>query len=103
MFTPAGRFDSSGSDDTNATGIERVRRVLRNFTALAVRQHLRTEVDAGRALPNLTENELKLVRYIVDGSYDWSAFLANRSSADSRSQAAEQTHGIERASRARRA
>ena len=64
-----------------------MRRFLRNFTALAVRQHLRSEVEAGRALPDLTENELELVRFIVDGPFDWSAFLADRSSADSRSQA----------------
>lgn len=68
--------------------MERVRRFLRNYTALAVREHLRSEVEAGRTLPNLTENELELVRFIVDGSFDWSAFLADRSSEDSRSQAA---------------
>jgi hypothetical protein len=74
--------------------MERVRRFLRNFTALAVREHLRSQVEAGRALPNLTENEVELVRFIVDGSFDWNAFLADRSSEESRSQAAWQTRGI---------
>jgi hypothetical protein len=55
--------------------MERVRRFLRNYTALAVREHLRSEVEARRASPNLTENELELVRFIVDGSFDWNAFL----------------------------
>ena len=42
-------------------------------------EHLRSEVEAGRTLPKLTKNELELVRFIVDGSFDWNAFLAERS------------------------
>ena len=70
-----------------------MRRFLRNFTALAVREHLRSEVEAGRGVPKLTENEVELVRFIVDGSFDWNAFLANRASADSRSPSAVATGG----------
>ena len=90
---PAAAIDPSGPDGTNAKivlpadrerrgattrrhpGMERVRRFLRNYTALAVREHLRSEVEARRASPNLTENELELVRFIVGGSFDWNAFL----------------------------
>jgi hypothetical protein len=61
-----------------------MKRFLRNFTALAVRQHLRSEVEARRAFPDLTENEVELVRFIVDGSFDWNAFLADNRAVDSR-------------------
>ncbi|HET9322339.1 MAG TPA: hypothetical protein VFO03_00555 [Gaiellaceae bacterium] len=54
-----------------------MRRLLRNFTALAVREHLRSETS--RSSPRLTKNEVELVRFIVDGSFDWNAFLAERS------------------------
>ena len=54
-----------------------VRYFLRNFTASAVREHLRSQVDAGS--PALTANEIELVRYIRDGSFDWGALLDGRS------------------------
>jgi hypothetical protein len=56
-----------------------MRRFLRNFTALAVREHLRSQVETRRASPDLTENEIELVRFIVAGSFDWSGFLGERS------------------------
>ena len=65
-----------------------MRRFLRNFTALAVREHLRSQVEARRASPDLTENEIELVRFIVAGSFDWSTFLAERSVQDRRPSAA---------------
>ena len=51
---------------------------MRNFTALAVREHLESQVEAGIQTPELTTNELDLVRYVVAGQYDWRAFLDRR-------------------------
>ena len=49
--------------------------LLRNFTALAVREHLRSEVERSDGSPRLTKNEHELVRFVCEGSFDWSAFL----------------------------
>ena len=54
------------------------RHALRNFTALAVREHLRSETEARGDAADLTGNELELVRFIVEGSFDWKTFLAGR-------------------------
>ena len=58
-----------------------VRHFLRNFTATAVREHLRSQIEAG-GTPDLTTKELELVRFIRQGSFDWDAFLADRAGAD---------------------
>jgi hypothetical protein len=56
-----------------------IRRFLRNFTASAVKEHLRSEIEATGGSPDLTKNEIELVRFIYEGSLDWGAFLAERS------------------------
>lgn len=56
-----------------------IRHYLRNFTASAVNEHLRSQVEATGRLPDLTKNEIELVRSICEGSFDWGAFLAERS------------------------
>ena len=56
-----------------------IRHGLRNFTATAVKEHLRSEIDATGGSPELTKNEIELVRFIGEGSFDWGAFLAERS------------------------
>jgi len=58
-----------------------IRRFLRNFTASAVKEHLRSEIEATGGSPDLTKNEIELVRFICDGSFDWDAFLTERSGA----------------------
>jgi hypothetical protein len=60
-----------------------VRHFLRDFTATAVREHLRSEIEGTGGSPHLTKNEIELVRFIRDGSIDWSAFPAERSGSDS--------------------
>ena len=55
-----------------------LRHFMRNFTALAVREHLESQVDVRTDSPRLTSNELDLVRYVVAGQYDWKAFLDRR-------------------------
>jgi hypothetical protein len=60
-----------------------IRHFLRDFTATAVSEHLRSQIEATADSPDLTKNEIKLVRFICKGSFDWDAFLAERSEADS--------------------
>jgi hypothetical protein len=59
-----------------------IRHFLREFTATAVREHLRSQIEATGGSPGLTKNEIELVRFICEGSFDWDAFLAERSDAD---------------------
>jgi len=56
-----------------------IRHFLRNFTASAVKEHLRSQVEDTNGSPDLTTHELELVRFIRRGSFDWDAFLAERS------------------------
>jgi hypothetical protein len=55
-----------------------IRHFLRDFTAIAVREHLRSQVEATGASPDLTKNEIELVRFIREESVDWGAFLSER-------------------------
>ena len=57
-----------------------VRYLLRQFTAAAVREHLRSQIEDSGGSPELTENEIELVRFVRDGSFDWDGYLARRSS-----------------------
>jgi hypothetical protein len=54
---------------------------LRDFTARAVREHLRSQVEDDGP-PELTPNELELVRELRTGSFDWDAYLAERAPHD---------------------
>jgi len=58
-----------------------VRHFLRNFTAKAVKEHLRSQIEDSGGSPSLTANELELVRFIRQGSFDWEVFLSERSSS----------------------
>ena len=53
-----------------------VRYFIRNFTASAVKEHLRSQIEDSAASPRLTEKEEELVRFIRQGSFDWDALLA---------------------------
>ena len=52
-----------------------IRYALRNFTASAVREHLRSQIEDPDGAPTLTENEITLVRFIRQGTFDWDALL----------------------------
>ena len=56
-----------------------IRHFMWNFSAMAVKEHLRSEIEATGGSPELTKNEIELVRFIYAGSFDWRAFLAKRS------------------------
>jgi hypothetical protein len=62
----------------NAKGgyMKGARYFLRNFTGTAVRKHLRSQIEDSGGSPDLIKNELELVRFICEGSFDWRAFLA---------------------------
>jgi len=64
-----------------------IRHSLWNFSATAVEEHLRSEIEATGGSPDLTKTEIELMRFIHDGSFDWRAFLAKRSGGYSRSRA----------------
>lgn len=55
-----------------------VRYFMRNFTATAVKEHLRSQIEDSAGSPHLTEKEEELVRFIRQGSFDWEAFLARQ-------------------------
>jgi hypothetical protein len=59
-----------------------IRHGLRQFTASAVKEHLRSQIeDTGRS-PELTKNEIELVRFIRTGGFDWDRYLVDHRRAD---------------------
>ena len=56
-----------------------VRYFLRQYTAMAVKEHIRSQVEDPQRQPELTKNEIELVRFVRDGQVDWDACLADRS------------------------
>jgi hypothetical protein len=55
-----------------------IRSFLRDFTATAVKEHLRSQIESGNGPPTLTRNEIELVRFVHEGPFDWGTFLAGR-------------------------
>jgi hypothetical protein len=53
-----------------------IRYFLRNFTARAVQEHLRSQIEDTGGSPKLTPKEIELVRFVRDGSLDWGKFLS---------------------------
>jgi hypothetical protein len=48
-----------------------IRHFLRDFTASAVKEHVRSQIEETGGHPHLTKNEIELVRFIREGSFDW--------------------------------
>jgi hypothetical protein len=64
-------------------GVKGLRYLLRNYTALAVREHLRSQIEAAQIKgagsgAELTPNEVELVRFTADRSEQLNE-LADRS------------------------
>ncbi len=57
-----------------------IRYALRNFTALSVKEHLRSQLDQSGSGAKLTPNEVELVRFAADRSEQLKE-LADKSSA----------------------
>lgn len=55
-----------------------VRYALRQYTAMAVKEHLRSAMERPDGPAELTKNEIELVRFVRDGRIDWDAYLAGR-------------------------
>ena len=55
-----------------------IRYFLRNFTATAVKEHLRSQIEDTGGAPELTPKEIELVRFIRNGAFDWGAFEAKQ-------------------------
>jgi hypothetical protein len=52
-----------------------IRYFMRNFTATAVKEHLRSQLEDSGGKPQLTPKEIELVRFIRDESTDWTGVL----------------------------
>jgi hypothetical protein len=59
-------------------GMKGIRYFLRNFTALSVREHLRSQIERAETAAELTPNEVELVRFTAARS-DQLKELADRS------------------------
>ena len=55
---------------------------MREFTATAVKEHLRSQVEDNAGSPELTKKEIELVRFVRDDAYDWAAYLGRLSRRD---------------------
>jgi hypothetical protein len=55
--------------------VKGIRYFLRNFTATAVKEHLRSQLEDTRGKPELTPKEVELVRFIREGPFDWASAL----------------------------
>ena len=60
-----------------------VRHFFRNYTAMAVKEHLRSQIEGAGDSPNFTRNEIELMRFIAEGSFDWKPFFAESSTGPS--------------------
>ena len=54
---------------------------LRQFTATAVREHIRSQIEETGGTPRLTKNEIELVRFVRDGRFDWDRYLADHTTS----------------------
>jgi hypothetical protein len=61
--------------------VKGIRYFLRNFTALTVKEHLRSQIEGPKTGAELTPNEIELVRFAADRS-EQLAKLADRSRAE---------------------
>ena len=54
--------------------------MLRQLTATAVKEHIRSQLEDTGGSPRLTENEIALVRFVRESRFDWDGYLAERTS-----------------------
>ena len=54
-----------------------IRHFLREFTASAVKEHLRSQLDSAPD-PELTTNEVDLVQFVLQRSSEWNALALGR-------------------------
>ena len=47
---------------------------------MSVEEHLRSQIEDTGGSPQLTKNEIELVRFVREGRFDWDGYLAGRPS-----------------------
>ncbi len=52
-----------------------IRYFLRNFTATAVKEHLRSQVEDSADSPEFTQKEIELLHFVRDDSIAWDDLL----------------------------
>jgi hypothetical protein len=48
-----------------------IRHFLREYTATAVKEHLRSQLEETGGSPELTKKEVELVQFVLDRPTDW--------------------------------
>ena len=76
----SGRARESHRGALSFQALKGLRYFFRNFTALAVKEHLRSQIERPEGGAELTPNEVELVRFAADRS-DQLTKLADRSPA----------------------
>lgn len=51
--------------------LQGIRYFLRNFTATAVKEHLRSQLEDTGGSPSLTQREVELVRFVLERPSGW--------------------------------
>jgi hypothetical protein len=54
---------------------------LRQYTATAVKEHIRSQLEDTGGAPRLTKNELELVRFLRESAFDWDRYLVEHPAA----------------------
>jgi hypothetical protein len=54
---------------------------LRQFTATAVKEHIRSQIEDSSGSPELTTSEIELVRFVRGDRFDWDRYLADHPNA----------------------
>jgi hypothetical protein len=57
-----------------------IRYRLRQFTATAVKEHIRSQIEDTGGAPELTKNEIELVRFVREAQFDWDRYLTDNTS-----------------------
>jgi hypothetical protein len=57
-----------------------IRYWLRQFTATAVKEHIRSQIEDTGGAPELTKNEIELVRFVREAQFDWDRYLTDHTS-----------------------
>jgi hypothetical protein len=70
---PRSRLFGSATREGSVRGI---RHFLRNFTATAVKEHLRSQLEDTGGKPDLPPKEIELVRFMRERSPDWDRILS---------------------------
>ena len=61
-----------------------LRYLIRNYTALAVKEHLRSQIEQNASQAELTPNEIELVRFTAERSDQLGALAAESSGSQQR-------------------